>query len=232
MCTKRQIVFYSLLYQSPGPWTKNPQCQPLTTGVCATQQGVVNSSTVQPYYSVLKEVTGVAKIPFNCSTAASVFSIILADVQRVIQSVSEPSCEEKGIPFLCSYLLPTCSSDGEVTYATVEECEYIRDHACKRVWAIASSLKQYRALLPRCSELMNRTAGNLSHTKPPAPKPPTCHPLFVETDCVCLPSCGTFRTRTDAEQAIEDTIIFLSFIICFVSTAIYLAFLVKRRKAM
>ena len=172
-----------------------------------------------------------AKTPFNCSTAASEVSTILTGVQSVIRDF-EPICEEEGIPFLCSYLLPTCSSDGEVTYATVEECEYIRDHSCKTVWAFASAVNQYKALLPRCSELMNRTSGNRSHTKSPAAKPPTCHPLFVERDCVCLPSCGTFRTRTDPEQAVEDTIVFLAIIVCFVSTAIYMAFLVKRRKAM
>ena len=191
-----------------------------------------NSSAVQPYYSALKEVIRVTdvKSPFNCSTAVSVVSNFLAGVQSAIRSV-EPSCEEQGIPFLCRYLLPTCNSDGEVAYATVEECEYIRDHPCKTVWVLASAINQFRALLPRCSELMNRTSGNRSHTNPRA-KPPTCHPLFVEADCVCLPSCATFNTRTDPEQAAEDTAIFLAIIVCFVSTAIYLAFLVKRRKAM
>ena len=192
---------------------------------------MVNSSAVQPYYPVLNEVIRFTKIPFNCSTAASEVSTILADVQSVIRNV-EPSCEEQGISFLCGYLLSMCNSDGEVTYASVGECEYIRDHACKTMWAVASSLKQYRALLPKCSDFMNRTAGNRSHTKPPAAKPPTCHSLFVEADCVCLPSCATFNTKTDAEQAAEDTAVFLAIIVCFVSTAIYLAFLVKRRKAM
>ena len=117
-------------------------------------------------------------------------------------------------------------------YATVEECEHIRDEACTSVWKAASTLNQYRALLPRCSELMNRTGGNRSHTTPQAAKPPTCHSLFVQSDCVCLPSCGTFRTRTDSEQALEDTAVFLAIIASFVATAIYVAFLVKRRKAM
>ena len=194
-----------------------------------------NVSAVQPYYPVLKEVIRVrdadANTPFNCSTAASEVSTILADVQSVVREF-EPICEEKGIPFLCRYLFPTCSSDGEVSYATVEECEYIRDHACKRVWAFASAIKQYRALLPRCPELMNRSASIRSPTTPPAGINPTCHPLFVQTDCVCLPSCAEFRTRTDPEQAAEDIAVFLAIIVCFVSTAIYMAFLVKRRKAM
>ena len=201
----------------------------LSTGVCATHQVVGNSSAVQPNYPVLKEVIRVTdeKTLFNCSTAASEVSTILADVQSVIRSV-EPSCEEKGIPFLCSYLMPTCSSDGEVAYATVEECEYIRDHACKTVWAFASAINQYRVLLPTCSDLMNRNEANHSHRR----EAPTCHPLFVEADCVCLPSCGKFRTRTDPEQAMEDTAVFLAIIVCFVSLTIYMAFLVKRRKAM
>ena len=75
-----------------------------------------NSSAVQPHYPVLKEVIRVTdeKTPFNCSTAASEVSTILADVQSVIRDF-EPICEEEGIPFLCSYLMPTCSSDGEVS---------------------------------------------------------------------------------------------------------------------
>ena len=173
----------------------------------------------------------IAKRTFNCSTAVSEVSTILAAVQNIIRNL-QPSCEEKGIPFLCKYLFPPCNSAGEVAYATVEECEHIRDEACTSVWKAASTLNQYRALLPRCSELMNRTGGNRSHTTPQAAKPPTCHSLFVQSDCVCLPSCGTFRTRTDSEQALEDTAVFLAIIASFVSTAIYMAFLVKRRKAM
>ena len=171
------------------------------------------------------------KTPFNCSTAVSEVSTILATVQNTIRNF-EPSCEEKGIPFLCKYLFPPCNSAGEVAYATVEECEHIRDEACTSVWKFASALNQYKALLPRCSELMNRTEGNRSHTTPQAVKPPTCHPLFVQTDCVCLPSCAEFRTRTDSAQAIEDTTVYLAVIFCVASTAIYVAFLVKRQKAM
>ena len=171
------------------------------------------------------------KRPFNCSTAVSEVSTILAGVQNTIRNV-DPSCEEKGIPFICKYLFPPCNSAGEVAYATVEECEHIRDEACASVWKFASALNQYRALLPRCSELMNRTGDNRSHTTPQAAKPLTCHPLFVQTDCVCLPSCAEFRTRTDSEQAIEDTTVYLAIISCFVSTAIYVVFLAKRRKAM
>ena len=208
----------------------------LSAGVCATHQVVGNSSAVQPNYPVLKEVIRVRdeKTLFNCSTAASEVSTILSGVQSVIRSV-EPSCEEQGIPFLCSYLMPTCSSDGEVSYATVEECEYIRDHACKIVWAIASAINQYRVLLPRCSDLMNRTAGLMNRNEAnhsDSREAPTCHPLFVETDCVCLPSCGKFKTRTDPEQAMEDTAVFLAIIVYFVSVTIYMAFLVKRWKAM
>ena len=193
-----------------------------------------NSSAVQPYYPVLKEVIRIwdPDRPFNCSTAATEVSTILIAVQSVIRKLAaDPDCEEKVIPFFCSYLLPTCNSDGEVAYATVEECEYIRDDACKTVWTLASFLTKYRSLLPSCSELLNITTGNYSRAKPRA-KPPTCHPLFVQTECVCLPSCGTFRTRTDNEQAIEDTTVFLAIIACFVSTTIYVAFLVKRQKAM
>ena len=173
----------------------------------------------------------ITKKPFNCSTAVSEVSTILAGVQNTIRNV-DPSCEEEGIPFLCKYLFPPCNSAGEVAYATVEECEHIRDEACASVWTFVSGLNQYKALLPRCSELMNRTGGNRYHTTPQAANPPTCHPLFVQTDCVCLPSCAEFRTRTYSEQAIEDTTVYLATISCFVSTAIYMAFLVKRRKAM
>ena len=182
------------------------------------------------YYSVVKEVFRIwdPEIPFNCSMAASEVNKILIAIRNITRSIA-PNCEKKGIPFFCSYLLPTCNSDGEVVYATVEECEYIRDDACKTVWTLASSIRKYGSLLPRCSELLNVTAGNSSHTKPPA-KPPTCHPLFVQTDCVCLPSCGTFRTRTDTEQAIEDTTVFLTIIACFVSTAITLPSLSKEGK--
>ena len=186
---------------------------------------------MQPYYPLLKEIITAwdPELPFNCSSASSELNTILLDIQSVLRNFA-PNCEEEAIPFLCSYLMPTCNNNGEVMHATVEECEHIRDGVCKTVWAFASTMR-YGALLPNCSKLLNITAGSRSHAGSQAEQL-TCHQLFVQTDCVCLPSCGKFKTRNEIEQALEDTAVFLAIITCFISTVIYMAFLVKRWKAM
>ena len=60
----------------------------------------------------------------------------------------------------------------------------------------------------------------------------SCHPLFIQNQCICLPSCSKFRMNTEVGQVIEDIIISIALILDILSGIAYFVFFIARLKVM
>lgn len=212
---------------------RNSKCLPYREGPC-TEEGT--TKYVQPNYPViqlaLKAVTSEAD--FNCTSAIS-------EINKTIKSLSGllgKQCLKEGIPFLCDYLLPACDGNGELQHPSQDDCNDVQNNYCKLEWNLASQIPSLSPILPDCSLLQSTLPNTVPTSRPTLgtnnswSSDPNCHPLFVQKNCICLPSCSKFRMNTEVGQVIEDIAIAITLIVAIVSPIIYFVFFMIRRKVM
>ena len=196
------------------------KCQLYQEGRCA-DKGV--TKFVLPNYPAIQQALSATEpdVLINCTSAIPKISESI----EYLLSIVGPQCASKGLPFLCDYFLPTCVNNTDVRYATEKQCNYVKNGPCKLEWSIASKLPALKPILPDCNLIQHEFN----------PKNSTeldCHPLFIQKNGICLPSCSTFRMNTEVGQVIEDIAISITLILAILSAIIYFIFFIARLKIM
>ena len=216
-----------------------PKCELYQDSICA-DEGV--SKFVLPNYPAIQQALNAREpdVLVNCTSAIPKISESI----EFLSSLVGQQCADEGLPFLCDYFLPTCVNNTNVRYPTEQQCNYVKNGPCKTEWSIASNLPNLKPILPDCSLIQHH-----SHSKPnnaASTIVPTdlnnsssskqhmfeCHPLFILKNCICLPSCSTFRMNTEAGQVMEDIAISITLIVYILSGIIYFIFFIARLKVM
>ena len=213
-----------------------PQCQLYQEGRC-TDEGV--PKFVLPNYPAIQKVIDVREpdVLINCTSAIPKISESI----EFLRSLVGPQCENEGLPFLCDYFLPTCVNNTNVHYPTEQKCNEVKNGPCELEWSIASQLPALKPILPDCNLIQHQfnpkpsnelDTSNVTEPTSSTPDVLDCHPLFIQKNGICLPSCSTFRMNTEVGQVIEDIAISVTLILAILSAIIYFIFFVARLKIM
>ena len=216
-----------------------PKCELYQDTIC-TDKGV--TKFVLPNYPAIQQALSATEpdVLINCTSAIPKISESI----EYLLSIVGPQCASKGLPFLCDYFLPTCVNYTDVRYPTEQQCNYVKNGPCKTEWIIASKLPNLKPILPDCSLMQHHShsklnnvssaivSTNVKNSSSSEQHVLDCHPLFIPKNCICLPSCSTFRMNTEAGQVMEDIAISITLIVYILSGIIYFIFFIARLKVM